>query len=584
MTKNSIYIVGGGPAGLSAAHELLKNSDDEVIVLEKTDAVGGISRTESYKGYRFDIGGHRFFTKNEYVQELWEDILKDDFIKVPRLSRIFYQGKYYQYPIKLFNTFFNLGVIESFRILFSFFNAKFFPCKHENTFDEWIANRFGKRLYRTFFKTYTEKVWGIPCSSIQSDWVAQRIQGFSLMAAVANALFGIKKAKTLIDEFDYPVMGSGMMWGGFKDRIELDGGEVKLQSEVTAINHVDTIVTGIDYTDNGESVHQGVDHLISSMPINLLVTLLEPQPPHEVLEAASRLSYRSFLIVILIVRQKDLFPDQWIYIHSPEVKVGRMQNFKNWSPTMVPDSENSSIGLEYFCNEGDDIWQMDNEKLADLASGELEILGLAKYADVVDHYVVRQAAAYPVYDEAYNNSLEIVKGYLDMFKNMQTIGRNGMHRYNNMDHSMVTGIMAAQNIYGSKHDLWDVNDDDEYLEDGTREIVEGYIQRSFARMSKFAFGTSVGVVAGAILFIATLILYLKGGSVIGPNITLIKHYFWGYKVTVTGAFIGFLYALAAGFIFGWLFAFFRNLILAWYIYSVRRKSEKGRLKDFIDYI
>ncbi len=584
MTKKTIYIVGGGPAGLSAAHELLKTGDDNVVVLEKTDSVGGISRTESYKGYHFDIGGHRFFTKNEYVQELWDDILKDDFIQVPRLSRIFYQDKYYQYPIKLFNTFFNLGVIESFRILFSFFGTKLFPHKQENTFEEWVANRFGERLYRTFFKTYTEKVWGIPCSSIQSDWAAQRIQGLSLTAAVANALFGTKKAKTLIDEFDYPRMGPGMMWDGFKDRIETKGGQVKLRSEVTAINHADNVVTGIDYAGHGQSVHQTIDHLISSTPINLLVTLLDPPPPQTVLDAASRLSYRSFLIVILIVKQEDLFPDQWIYIHSPEVKVGRIQNFKNWSPSMVPDEQNSSIGLEYFCDEGDDVWQMDNDKLAELAAGELETLGLAKNSDVVDHYVVRQSAAYPVYDEAYNSSLETVKGYLETFDNMQTVGRSGMHRYNNMDHSMITGVMAAQNIYGAEHDLWDVNDDDEYLEAGTRDIVEGYIQRSFARMSKFAFGTSLGVVSGLIMFIATLTLYLKGGAVVGPNITLLKHYFIGYKVTVPGAFIGFCYTFTSGFVFGWLFAFFRNLILAWYIYSIRRKAEKGRLKDFIDYI
>lgn len=582
--KKKVYIIGGGPAGLSAANELLMGGDAEVIVLEKAPMVGGISRTESYKGYHFDIGGHRFFTKNPSVQALWDDILKDDFIKVPRLSRIFYKDKYYQYPIKLFNTFFNLGPVESFFILISFFKIKIFPLPKENTFEEWVTNRFGERLYRTFFKTYTEKVWGIPCTSIQSDWAAQRIQGLSLTSAVANALFGSQKAKTLIDEFDYPKMGPGMMWEGFQKRISENGGTVLLNTEAVAIRHEQGRVYEIDYLDGDQIERASVDALITSTPINLLVQLMDPPPPETVSEAASGLSYRAFLIVVLIVKQPDLFPDQWIYIHSPDVKVGRIQNFRNWSPAMVPDKENSSIGLEYFCDEGDEIWAMADHRLAELAGHELEALGLAKATDVVDHYVVRQSAAYPVYDEAYSSSLETVKSYLDGFENMQTVGRSGMHRYNNMDHSMVTGIMAAQNLQGAEHHIWDVNDDDDYLEEGTRELVEAYMQNSFARMGKFAFGISIGMVSGFFLFIATLFLVLKGGAVVGPNLALLGQFLPGYQVSYPGAFIGMINMMAVGFVIGWIFAFFRNLSLAWYIYSVRKKAERGRLRDFIDYI
>ena len=464
MKHYSVAIVGAGPAGLTAAYELVKQGIIPVV-LEKGDKVGGIARTETYKGYRFDIGGHRFYTKVEAVQQLWQEVLGNEFIKVPRLSRIFYRGKFFNYPISAFNTLFNLGIIESTLIMLSYLKVRIWPLREEKTFEQWVINRFGERLYKTFFKTYTEKVWGIPCSEIQADWAAQRIKGLSLTTAIINALFGSNDTKTLIKEFDYPALGPGMMWEKFAEAVENKDGKVYLDTKVISLDREGNKIKSITAEQNGELVQYSADNFITSMPISALVARMKPQPPEEVLHAARSLKYRDFLIVALIVARKDLFPDNWIYIHSPEVKVGRIQNFKNWSAALVPDASKSCLGMEYFCSVGDEIWEMSDAELVELATRELVGLGLATTAEVEDGVVIRQPKAYPVYDAEYRGHLRVLEGFLKGIDNLQTIGRNGMHRYNNQDHSMLTGILAVRNILGEKHDLWDVNTERSYYED-----------------------------------------------------------------------------------------------------------------------
>jgi len=458
-----IAVIGAGPAGLAAAHRLA-HLKKKPLVLEKARQAGGLARTETYKSYCFDLGGHRFFTKIPSIQSLWMEMLAHDFIKVSRKSRIFYRQQYFDYPLNLMNTLRNLGLIESICILGSYLKSRIHPCPREDTFEQWAVNRFGQRLYRTFFKTYTEKVWGIPCSQISSKWAAQRIKGLSLMSAVAHALIGGQPSKTLIDAFHYPRKGPAMMWERIIEAIRAADGTILMKTPVSRVYHHAGRITGLAYRHH-QTFHQlDIDHLISTIPLPQLVSMLRPEAPKEIQQAASRLSYRSFLIVILIINQKHLFPDQWIYIHNPDVRVGRIQNFKNWSMEMVPDPEKTSIGMEYFCNQGRHFWNQTDAQLRDLAASELAALRLARPHDIVDSYIVRQPRAYPVYDRGYAHHLHRLRTYLDGFANLQTIGRNGMHRYNNMDHSMYSGILAAENALGAAHDIWEINEEDTYLE------------------------------------------------------------------------------------------------------------------------
>jgi protoporphyrinogen oxidase len=589
QSNRTVTIIGGGPAGLAAAHECL-NLGMTPTVFEMGKTTGGISRTESYKNYLFDIGGHRFFSRMDNINLLWSDMMGDDFLTVHRKSRIYYQQKFFDYPLKPVNALSNLGLVESMLIIFSYLKAQFNPISPEENFEQWVANRFGWRLYLTFFKTYTEKVWGIPCSSIQADWAAQRIKGLSLKSAAINALFGGSKTKSLIDNFKYPLKGPGMMWERFSEYIEAHGGSVRLNSKICRIFHTDNNITSLEIkTDHQDTDIIQADQVISSIPVSQLVRLFDPPAPPDVLAAADGLSYRSFLIVGLIVNREKLFPDQWIYIHSPSVNVGRIQNFKNWSAAMVPDSNKSSIGMEYFCDIGDSLWQMADEDLLHLAAGELEELGLARAQDVIDGTVIRQPLAYPVYDKFYSANLQIIRGFLDTVDNLQTIGRNGMHRYNNMDHSMQTGILAAKNITGSQYDLWKINEEEDYLEEDKKAVVdspliEKLLIRSFARMDTFAFASACGSLAGMLIFIATIWLLIKGGENIGQHLRLLGQYFIGYKVSFKGACIAFAYAFFSGFVFGWTFAYLRNLFLALYLYHVKKKNELLSLKDMIDYL
>jgi protoporphyrinogen oxidase len=462
-----VVVIGAGPAGLTAAY-LLSKQGVRVTVLEGSDTVGGLSQTAQYKGFRFDIGGHRFFTKIQPVQELWEEVLGDQFISVPRLSRIYYDGKFFDYPLKAGNALKGLGVVKAASILLSWLKWRFKPYPVEETFEQWVTNRFGKRLFEIFFKTYTEKVWGMPCCEIRAEWAAQRIQNLSLDKAILAAASLSRRStriKTLIHEFRYPRLGPGQMWQMCRDRIVAMGNHVHLRHHVTGIDMSDGRVCAVRaQTDDGERLFPA-DHVISTTSLRSLVRALEPHAPESARVGARGLRYRDFLVVALILNRDDLFPDNWLYIHSPGVKVGRIQNFNNWSRALVPEAGKTCLGLEYFCFEGDGLWSSTDSELIATASRELEEIGLAPASDVEDATVIRMKKAYPIYDCAYRDHLDAVRAFVDPIPNLHTVGRNGMHKYNNQDHSMLTAMMALWNMRGASYDVWAVNTDFDYHEE-----------------------------------------------------------------------------------------------------------------------
>lgn len=465
-SKTDTVIIGAGPAGLAAAIRLTRQGR-KVVVLEKETQVGGISKTIEFKGYRFDLGGHRFFTKSEEVNRLWEETLGEDFLIRPRLSRIFYRNRFFNYPLKPANALFGLGILTSIGVILSYLKSRLFPCRKEESFEQWVSNRFGSKLYNIFFKTYTEKLWGIPCGEIRAEWAAQRIKGLSLTTAVRNAFFPDKsgKVKTLIETFQYPKLGPGMMYEKMAGNVEELGGEICLESDVREIRHCDGAVRSIMARRNGKGNAEHVAaHFISSMPITDLIGRLSPPPPQEVTDAAKRLTYRSFITVSLIMDVEIDFPDTWIYVHSPEVKMGRIQNFGNWSPCMLADPGRTAMGVEYFCTEGDELWGMPDDALVALALEELEKVGLGNRKDFVEGFVARVPKAYPVYDASYPRNIRIIREYLAGFSNLQPVGRYGMFKYNNMDHSILTGMYAAENVMGERHDIWAINTEQEYHE------------------------------------------------------------------------------------------------------------------------
>lgn len=490
MTDNKVIIIGAGPAGLTAGYELLKHGVPSTIV-EADDTVGGLARTVNYKGYLFDIGGHRFFTRWDEVNQLWHEILGDAFAVRKRLSRIYYRNQFFSYPLKPLNALGGLGFRESALILLSYLRAQVTPHTSEVNFEQWVSNRFGKRLYETFFKTYTEKVWGIPCTEIGAEWAAQRIKGLSLGAALHNAISGMKngRIKSLVDRFHYPDRGPGQMWETLAQILSANGCRILLASPVVRIRHDGGKVTHI-VNDGGRDTPGdlfGTD-FISSMPIRDLINALDPAPPEDIRRAANSLHYRDFMIVSLIVNRKDVMPDNWIYIHDPGVGVGRIQNFKNWSSAMVPDPAKTCLGMEYFVSEKDAFWTRPDQELIELAKDELAYLGLARRDEVEDGTVVRMPKAYPVYDNGWAESLRKIRGYLETHApNLQLVGRNGMHKYNNQDHSMMTALYAARNILGANHDLWAVNTEPEYHEQQTVADDFGTKPRASARQPKLLF-------------------------------------------------------------------------------------------------
>ncbi len=390
-----------------------------------------------------------------------------------RLSRIYYRHKFFDYPLKAMNVVKNLGLVNVFLAMASFLRAQIRPIPNARSFEDWTINAFGRRLYRTFFKTYTEKVWGVPCSEISADWAAQRIKGLSMVSLLKATLLPKRKGprakviKTLIDQFRYPEHGPGQMWETCAERIRDAGSRVEMGVEVRRVERDGSGVKALVGSRNGEDVRFDGTHFLSSMPIRELVASFDPPAPAEVVRAANSLKYRDFLTVALIVDEPDLFPDNWIYIHDPSVRLGRIQNFKNWSPAMVPDPKFSCLGLEYFVNEGDDLWSMPDADLVALGKREVGKLGLIDPAKVTDGCVVRMKKAYPVYDDEYAIHVAKIREFIEAeTPNLQLIGRNGMHKYNNQDHAMMTGLLAARNILGGSFDVWKVNSDAEYHEEG----------------------------------------------------------------------------------------------------------------------
>jgi protoporphyrinogen oxidase len=616
---SSVLIIGAGPAGLTAAYESSKLGL-QPTVLEADRQVGGLSRTVNYRDYRFDIGGHRFFSKVELINDLWREILSEDFLLRPRLSRIYYQKHFFDYPLKALNALAGLGPVEAFLIGMSYTKARLFPHKEETNLEQWVSNRFGDRLYRIFFKTYTEKVWGIPCTEISADWAAQRIKNLSLREAVRNALLGAGKTKdgeiitTLIDQFHYPRLGPGMMWECCRDILASRGHETVEGINVERIRHRHGRVEAVyGRTSEGQELEFGADQFISTMPLRELIHALDPAPPEVVLQAANSLRYRDYLTIVLIVKRDKVFPDNWIYIHSPEVKMGRIQNYKNWSPEMVPDQSRTSLGLEYFVWDKDDEWTWSNQRLIELGVRECAEIGLIEPDEIEDGTVVRMKKAYPIYDQHYHESLDTIRQFLETIPNLQTVGRNGLHRYNNQDHSMLTAVYATRNIVGEKHDVWSVNTELEYHEEirsekaltsqsvgsmgdrmtptrvsvsvpaeGSVSLADELIEVAFARLDPVALGVAVGTVASLGFFLAIAFMLLKGWYMVSPNLVVLGQYFIGFSPTWAGAFIGTVEAGVLGFVLGLLAAGLRNWGLAAYAALLKRRAEAQSQREILD--
>lgn len=481
LTKAAVAIIGAGPAGLTAGYLLAKNEVDVVVLEADPQYVGGISRTARYKGFHFDIGGHRFFSKAKAVEDFWNEILPDDMLERPRSSRIFYDGKFFAYPLKPFEALRKLGPLRSLLCVGSWLRARMFPVRDPRNFEDWVTNQFGRRLFNTFFKSYTEKVWGMSCREISADWAAQRIKGLSLGSAIRNALFPQRSPndksrviKTLINSFRYPRKGPGMMWETCARKMQALGGELRMGCRVIGCvfdEEKDKWTVRFRGPDGNEEAIEA-EHVISSAPMRELVRGLTPPVTPRAREAAESLKYRDFLTVMLIVRANDAFNDNWIYIHDPSVKVGRIQNFRSWSPEMVPEPDKACYGLEYFCFEGDGLWDSSDEELIALARRELVQIGLAQSEDVIDGCVVRQRKAYPVYDDDYARHVATIRAELEeRYPGLHLVGRNGMHKYNNQDHAMMTAMLCVENILAEErlYDLWQVNSDAEYHEAGAGE-------------------------------------------------------------------------------------------------------------------
>jgi len=465
---SGIVIAGAGPAGLACALGLARGGRRATVV-EKDSRSGGLCRTIDFNGYLFDIGGHRFLSRFGEVSALWRDILGDDLLRVKRLSRIFYRGRFFKYPLSFLDTFLNLGPVESAMCISSYLVDRVSRPADDGTFEGWIINRFGRRLYRIFFDVYTQKVWAMPCKDLSADWARQRIQGLSLKVAIRKAILRTWTSgpKTLTEEFLYPRRGPGEFFDRLQDDAAGQGARFAFNTAVSAVDHDGRRIRAVelrrDHPPEREIVP--VAHFVSSMPLPRLIKALRPLPPEPVLAAAEKLRFRSYLVVNIILNSKSLFPDQWIYVHSPEVRMGRIQNYKNWSPAMTPDPDKTSLGLEYFCDEGDALWKKRDVDLIDFALEELSRIGIGSRGNLINGFVVRRPDAYPVYVLDYQEPLQVVRNYLAGFDNLQTIGRAGLFRYCNSDLALRMGLLAADRILGRRAvDLWDLGREQDYLE------------------------------------------------------------------------------------------------------------------------
>jgi protoporphyrinogen oxidase len=587
-------VVGAGPAGLTAALELGKRGLPGVV-FEADEVVGGISRSVAFQGCRLDIGGHRFFTKVPQVENLWHEILGDDLLVRERISRIYYRGTFFDYPLKPVNALRGLGLLEAVRVAASYLRSQLFPIADESTFDAWVSNRFGHRLFEIFFETYTEKVWGMPCSEISAAWAAQRIKNLDLMAALKNAFLGNgagngEVVTSLIERFYYPRLGPGMMWERCRDLAAAHGLHTHLRSRVVRVRHDGRRADAVEVEGpDGETRRESCAAVISSMPIGALVRAMQPAAPPAVLNAAAGLRYRDFLIVGLIVERERVFPDNWIYVHSPEVRVGRVQSFKNWSPEMVSDPSISFIGLEYFANRGDDLWRLSDDELVELGTAEARTIGLFEPHEVRAGTVVRMPRAYPVYDGDYEAHLRVLRDWLDRFDNLYTVGRNGQHRYNNQDHSMLAGLYAARCVAGEALDLWSINEEKSFHEEvrgaeaarrGVRDRLtpsraeadlESLLADAFALYDEVAMGGAVAITASLGLAVATLALLLGSGRDFVPMLSLLGQYLFGYEVSWPGLLVGAVEVGLVGFGLGWITARLINLMVASFERGLERR-------------
>jgi protoporphyrinogen oxidase len=467
-------ILGAGPAGMGAALTLVEHGVTDILVVDRNCLVGGLARTEVFDGNRFDIGPHRFFTKNREINALWTQTLGDDFRPVDRLTRIYYNHQFFTYPIKPFETFWKLGFAESAHALVSFLSEHMARQTEARTFEDWIVQKFGAKLYRTFFKTYTEKVWGIPCHQIGAEWAAQRIKGLDIRQVLKHAIVGHPQQdlKTLVDRFDYPRLGAGQMYEAMLDTVVSRGGTVLLNSRVTAFHRQDHDIAAVAVTDGeGQTYRMTANHYFNSIPLTHFFHLVRPEASADVQQAARRLYYREHITVNLLINGAQLFPDQWIYIHAPEVQMARLANYTNFSPAMVQDPAQSAVSVEYFTFTHEGLWQMTDDDLTQLAIDELHYLRLVDKGLVQQAWVVRETESYPTYFLGYHEPYGTLKGAMDRYTNITPIGRGGMYKYNNQDHSTLSGILAVRNylhLPGAPYNLWEINIDAAYHESASR--------------------------------------------------------------------------------------------------------------------
>jgi protoporphyrinogen oxidase len=456
MSKK-VAVIGAGPAGMTAAYELAKQGV-QVDIYEASDSIGGMSKSIKLWDQTVDIGPHRFFSNDTRVNKIWLEVVGRDYKMVNRLTRIYYKRKFFFYPVRLFNALKNLGVVEATQSAFSFLKEKIIPTKDKGTFESWVIQRFGKRLYEIFFKEYTEKLWGIKCTELDSDFSAQRIKKLSLWEAFKGALFKgtTKKHKTLVDVFAYPIEGTGMVYMRMADFIRNNGGSIYLKTPVEKIITENKTAKAIQLTDGSVKEY---DTIVSSMPLTVMVSRL-PDVPQKIIENCKKLKFRNTIIVYLHVNGDSLFPDNWLYINSDDVKTGRITNFRNWVPQLYGNKKTSILAMEYWCYDEDEIWKEDNVKLIDLAIQEIKITGLTKDAEILNGHVYRIPRCYPVYSTGYKEQLKPVEDYLKTINNLIPIGRYGSFKYNNQDHSILMGFLAAENIVKSAgYDLWEINTD-----------------------------------------------------------------------------------------------------------------------------